>query len=113
MSRRFWVFVALGLLAVVGAWYIMLWSPANKDLDEAESRSAAAAAELTSLNNELDTLIEMEANRPQLQSELEALRAGVPATPDEAEIILSVRAAAEASGVSFLDYNASPPVASA
>ncbi|MFV1989594.1 MAG: type 4a pilus biogenesis protein PilO [Acidimicrobiales bacterium] len=112
MSRRSWIYIALGALVIVGAWYILLWGPVNDDLEEAEDRSTAAAAQLTSLDTELNSLKEQDANRPQLQSELEALRAGVPATPDEAEIILSVRAAAEASGVEFLDYNASPPAES-
>ncbi len=112
MSRRFTLYVVLGFFAIVGLWYFLLWSPATQDLADAEDRGSAATTQLIALNAELNELIIAEGDRPALQSELEALRAGVPATPDEAEILLAVRAAAESSGVAFLDYSASPPVAS-
>lgn len=109
MSRNKIILGVLGLLLVVGGWYSFLWSPAGADLSDAQDREQAAQSQLVVLQAELDGLIAMEINRPRFQSDLEALRSGIPSSPEQAALLTSLYSAADASGVEFLDYNASPP----
>jgi type II secretory pathway component PulM len=45
MNRRLALLFGLILVLIVGAWYLLLWSPAGDDLADAEQRLAAARAE--------------------------------------------------------------------
>ena len=63
------------------------------------------------LEQTLARLRELDRNRPQIEADLRALNAAIPATPDLATFILSANEIAASSGVDFLSIAPSPPAA--
>lgn len=108
MNRRILLIGAAVLVVIVVAWFFLLWRPAGDDLDEANERLDDARARNSQLAATIARLEAQEEERPRLQSDLEALRAAIPAEADQADLQLGLNEAAEASGVELLSltYNA-------
>lgn len=109
MNRRLVLIAAVASIAIVGLWWVFLFSPAGDDLATAEDRRDSAQVELATLREQRDRLALLVEQRPFFQSELESLRAAVPEQDDLAGIILSIDEAAKASGVTFVNFAASEP----
>lgn len=109
MSRRGLIVTALVCLAIIGLWWVFLFSPTGDDLAVAEERRDDAETQLSTLRQQRDRLSLLVEQRPFFQSELESLRAAVPEQRDLAGVLLSVDEAARASGVSFVAFSASEP----
>lgn len=109
MNRRLVLIAAVVSVAIVGLWWVFLFSPAGSDLADAEDRRDSAESQLVTLREQRDRLALLIEQRPFFQSELESLRAAVPERDDLAGIILSVDEAAKASGVTFASFSASEP----
>ncbi|MEM9037706.1 MAG: type 4a pilus biogenesis protein PilO [Actinomycetota bacterium] len=110
MSRRGLIITALACVAIIGLWWVFLFSPAGDDLAAAEERRDGAETQLNTLLQQRDRLSLLVEQRPFFQSELESLRAAIPEQPDLAGVLLSIDEAARASGVTFLNFSASEPV---
>jgi Tfp pilus assembly protein PilO len=109
VNRRLVLIAAVVSIAIVGLWWVFLFSPAGDDLATAEDRRDSAQVELATLREQRDRLALLVEQRPFFQSELESLRAAVPEQDDLAGIILSIDEAAKASGVTFVNFAASEP----
>ncbi len=109
MNRRLVLIAAVASIAIVGLWWVFLFSPAGDDLAAAEDRRDSAENQLATLREQRDRLALLVEQRPFFQSELESLRAAVPEQDDLAGIILSIDEAAKASGVTFVSFAASEP----
>ncbi len=109
MNRRLVLIAALVSVAIIGLWWVFLFSPAGDDLATAEERRDSAETELVTLREQRNRLALLVEQRPFFQSELESLRAAVPEQDDLAGIILSIDEAANASGVTFVNFAASEP----
>ncbi|MEM8906027.1 MAG: type 4a pilus biogenesis protein PilO [Actinomycetota bacterium] len=107
MNRRLILIAAALSVAVIGLWWVFLFSPAGDDLAAAEDRRDGAETQLVTLREQRDRLSLLVEQRPFFQSELESLRAAVPEDDDLAGIILSIDEAAKASGVTFESFSAS------
>lgn len=109
MNRRMTVLGALGLILVVALWFMFLWRPAGDELAEAQDRTAAARQTNAALEADIARLADLELQRPQLQGELERLRAAIPEGSDVDQLIFSFQEAADASGVEWAGYTGSDP----
>ncbi|MEO1062603.1 MAG: type 4a pilus biogenesis protein PilO [Actinomycetota bacterium] len=109
MNRRLMLIAAVVSVAIIGLWWVFLFSPTADDLSEAEDRRDSAEGQLVTLREQRDRLALLVEQRPFFQSELESLRAAVPERDDLAGIILSIDEAAKASGVTFSNFSAAEP----
>lgn len=113
MNRRTLLAIVGGTLAVVFVWWFAVLSPKRSATATARSEADAAVARGQELEQTLARLRELDRNRPQIEADLRALNAAIPATPDLATFILSANEIAASSGVDFLSIAPSPPAASA
>lgn len=100
-------------LALVGLWFLLLWSPQGGRLAGARAREEAAAAENSQLEVRAARLSAAEQRRPELTADLEALRVAVPDSPDLAQFLLDADAASTEAGVDFISISPTPPAPSA
>lgn len=101
MSRRNIVVAAAGVVAVVAAWFFLLWSPKGAELDEAASRHEAAESKVDELQNRLRSLQSIAQRRAELDARLGDLRAAVPDEPELAAFLLEADALAARTSVDF------------
>jgi Tfp pilus assembly protein PilO len=99
---------AIGLLAL---WFLLLWAPQGRSLDNAEKRHEAADAANTQLEVRLSRLKDAQKNTPELLAAKDALRRAVPDQPDLAQFILDANDAASTAGVDFLSISPAVPEA--
>jgi len=100
-------------VAFLAVWFLLLWSPQGKRLDEAKGQREEAQSTNEELEVSLARLRDLEERRPQLEADLDALAAAVPETPDLATFILAADEAAERSGVDLNGVTPSKPTAEA
>lgn len=111
MNRRTLLAIVGGTLAVVLLWWFAILSPKRSATSTARAEADAAVARGQELEQTLARLRELDRNRPQIEADLRALNAAIPATPDLATFILSANEIAASSGVDFLSIAPSPPAA--
>ena len=99
---------AIGLLAL---WFVLLWSPQGRSLDDAEKRNTVADATNSQLELRLARLKDAQKNTPELLAAEDALRRAVPDQPDLAQFILDANDAASEAGVDFLSISPAVPEA--
>ena len=112
MKRNAVIGMAAVLLAVIVAWYLVIYSPKSDDLDQAKTATAAEQKKTGDLRFELSRLQSQAKNASQQQALLGRLDQAIPAQPDEAEFILQANSIAAESGIDFLSIAPTPPAAS-
>lgn len=113
MSRRALGIGALGAVLVLVLWYMLLWSPANGDVQDAKDRREAAEEQADRLRTEIQRLRAAQQNEPAQRARLETLRAGIPDDANLAQFILDTNDAAVRAGIEFISVAPSPPAAAA
>lgn len=113
MTRRNLLLVVALLMAVFAAWYLLLWSPTNRELDEAGARRAAAEGRAQQLELRLSRLQAAQDEFVQLTETRDRLRSALPEEPELARFILDANEAASGSGVDFLNITPVRPAAGA
>jgi len=104
------VAIAVGAaVAVLLAWYLLLWSPANKSVKNAKARTTSAQLQVTQLQADITRLEEAQRNQPAAQAKLEVLRAAIPDDPQLGQFILAVNDAATKAGIQFASISPSEP----
>ena len=111
MNRKVLLIAAAGAVALVAAWFVLLWSPQSSRLEGARAREEAAAEVNSGLELRIDRLRDLRARRPELQADLDALKAGVPAAPELDQFLLDADDAAERAGVELTSITPSKPSA--
>lgn len=111
MNRRTLLAIVGGGLVLVLVWWFAVLSPKRHATAEARSETAAAEARGRELEQTIVRLRDLDRNRPQIEADLRALNAAIPATPDLATFILSANEIAASAGVDFLSIAPSPPAA--
>lgn len=109
MTRRNLLVMAALLVAVFAAWYLLLWSPTNSELDEVGARRAAAEDRAEQLELRLSRLRASEGELVRLTETRDRLRSAVPEEPELARFILDANEAASGAGVDFLDITPARP----
>ena len=113
MKRGMLIGLIVGALAIVLLWYLVLFSPTSKDLDDTKSAVTASEAEQQDLAASLHRLKDLAKNAPQQQATLRRLDAAVPQAPDLAAFIIQANQIATESGIDWLAISPTPPAASA
>jgi Tfp pilus assembly protein PilO len=111
MKRNAVIGMAAALLAVIVAWYFVIYSPKSDDLDQAKAATTAEQKKTSDLQFQLSRLQSQAKNASQQQALLGRLDQAIPAQPDEAEFILQANSIAGESGIDFLSISPSPPAA--
>lgn len=112
MTRKYALIAAGASVAILVAWFVLLWGPQGGKLADADEREATALAANGELELRRDRLVAAQVDVPALQAKVELLRVAVPDSPDLAQFILNANDAASASGVDFLSISPTPPAAS-
>ena len=112
MTRKTTLIAVGASLALLVAWFVLLWGPQGGKLSDAEDREEVAVAANAELELRRDRLVAAQADAPALQAKVESLRVAVPDSPELAQFILNANDAAAASGVDFLSISPTPPSAS-
>lgn len=113
MNRRALGIGALVAVLVIVLWYMLLWSPATGDVQEANDRQDQAEQQAAQLRSEIQRLRAAQQNEPAQRARLEALRAGIPEDPNLAQFILDTNDAAVRAGIDFISVAPTPPTAGA
>lgn len=112
MTRKIALISVGASVALLAAWFVLLWGPQGGELADAEAREEAAVAANDELELRRDRLVAAQADAPALQAKVESLRVAVPDSPELAQLILNANDAAAASGVDFLSISPTPPAVS-
>lgn len=102
MNRRLMTIGGGVLLAVLLAWYLLLWSPKANQLSAADKRTSAAQTQLELVQAQLVQAKSAQQREPQLRATLQRLHAAVPDKADLADFILAADDAGRRSGVELL-----------
>lgn len=113
MNRRTLLAVIGGALAIILVWWFAIYSPKRSAISSAKSERTAAEARGRDLEVTVARLKALDRSRPQLEADLRALNAAIPANPDLGTFILSANEIATRAGVDFLSIAPSPPAQSA
>lgn len=112
MTRRQVATVGVAGVALLLAWYLLLWSPKSADLDAARARRSSATSQVAQLQLRLDHLKDAQRRAPELRATADRLHSAVPDTADLAEFLLQTNDAATKAGVDFLSVSPAPTAAS-
>lgn len=113
MKRNVVIGMVAALLAVIVAWYLIIYSPKGDSLDKTKADVAAERKTTQDLRGRLSRLQAEAKNASRQQALLGRLNDAVPEQPDEAEFILQANAIAQESGIEFLSISPTPPVGGA
>lgn len=100
--------VAAAVVVVLLAYFLLV-RPRQSELAEVKEAVAAEETLRIQLQADLDRLRELERNEPELRADLERIRALVPPEHEVPNFIFQVNAAANASGVQFLQITPELP----
>ena len=101
MSRMAWVVSALGALAVIALFFVLVFQPAREELAEVEEQIALEQAEQDRLDAEIQRLRSVREEAPTVEAELAAAEAIVPRDPALPALIRQLQAAADEAGVTL------------
>ncbi|HEX5266799.1 MAG TPA: type 4a pilus biogenesis protein PilO [Acidimicrobiales bacterium] len=108
------VFGAAGVIvAMVLAWWFLLWGPRNRSYNDANTAAQQAQGQVEQLQAQLNRLESIKQQLPLLQAQLAKMQVAVPDKPQLDQIILNINTAAVNSGVQLLSIAPTPPAATA
>lgn len=110
MRRNIIIFVLI-MLAVLVAWYFLIFTPQSNKIDETAAAADGAEQQARALRLEVERLRELEKQAPQLRERAAKADTAIPGDPQLAQFILQVQEAADASGVDWVSVAPTPPAA--
>jgi Tfp pilus assembly protein PilO len=105
VNRRIAMFAGGAMIVLLGAWFMLLWSPKGSELDAARTRKETAEAKANELQVKLDRLKDGQRRSPELLAARDRLVSAVPEHPQLAEFILDTNDAATKAGVDFVSIS--------
>jgi Tfp pilus assembly protein PilO len=111
MNRRAILLLVGGAVVVLAGWYLFLWGPSHRQLDDAKKRRANAESQQAQLQVAVDRLRSAQKDEPLQRAKLESLRTAIPDTPNLAQFIFDTNDAATKSGIDFISISPSLPTA--
>ena len=99
-------------VVLVLLWWFLLWSPRNKDYNDAAAQAQAAQAQVDQLQAQYNRLYSIKQQIPRLQASLAKMQVAIPDKPQLDQIILAINGAANQSGVEVDAITPTPPTAS-
>ncbi len=113
MNRRATFLGVVAALAIVGLWYVMVFSPKGKDLNDARDALDAAKRNNQTLTVQLQQLQQLERNRPKTAAQLAKLQAAIPEGVNQSDFITEVNKIATDSGITWQSVTMSEPAVAA
>jgi Tfp pilus assembly protein PilO len=111
MNRRATFLGVVAAIAIVGLWYVMVFSPKGKDLNDARDALDAAKRDNQTLTAQLHQLQQLERDRPKTAAQLSKLQAAIPDNVNQSDFITAVNSIATDSGISWQSVTMAEPVA--
>lgn len=112
MKRNVLIGIVAATLAVIIAWYFVIYSPKADELDSVKGDVAAETKTTQELEAKLNDLTDLKKNAAKQEADLNKLDAAIPEQPDLGEFIIQANDVADRSGVDFMSVAPSPPAAS-
>ena len=109
MNRRIAMFAGGAMIVLLGAWFMLLWSPKGSELNEAREQKTAAEQQVTELQVKLDRLKDAQRRSPELLAARDRLVSAIPEHAQLAEFILDANDAATKANVDFVAITPAPP----
>ncbi len=110
MSRMAWVVTALGAVAVIALFFVLVFQPAREELAEVEEQIAMEQAEQARLGAEIERLRLVRESAPGVEADLAAADAIVPRDPALPALVRQLQVAADESGITLTSVATSRPV---
>ena len=107
MNRRVLI-TAAACLALVGGWYMLLWSPGRSSMKAAEDRRAAAEQKEATTASKVNALAAAKKNLPAMQTQIDVLRKAIPDTAQLDTVIATIDTAATQSGLDLQSLAPTP-----
>lgn len=109
MRNRIVAFVAVGVVGIVALWWVFVFSPLGRDLDDARGEREQAERQESSLNAQLRQLQEIDRNAPETDAELARLAEAIPENPDLADFFVAANEIAVQSGIDWISVSPAEP----
>ena len=109
MNRIAVLLTALGMVLVVGLFFVLLFQPLREDLTEVEEQIAAEESQQAQLEQDIARLREVRERAPGVEAELAAAEAIVPRDPALPALIRQLQLAADESGMLLSSISTSRP----
>ena len=110
MNRMAWVVAALGAVAVIALFFVLVFQPAREELAEVEEQIALEQAEQARLQGEIERLRLVREGAPGVEADLAAADAIVPRDPALPALVRQLQSAADESGITLTSVSTSRPV---
>jgi len=110
MTRTALALSALGALAVVVLFFLLVFQPAREELAEVEDQIALEQSEQERLEGEIERIRLVRENAPGVEAELAAADAVVPQDPALPALVRQLQQAADESGVTLASVTTTRPV---
>jgi Tfp pilus assembly protein PilO len=111
MKRQMILLVALGALALVAAFWMLLWQPQRAELAEVEEAIAAEEATQAQLQGELDRLRSVREQAPAVVAELAAAESVIPLDAALPSALRQLQTAADESQLTLVAVAPARPAA--
>lgn len=108
-ARTKLILAGVGAFLICLAFYFFFVKPRSAELQETKDQVAAAEAETSGLQAQLQDLRELREQAPRLEAELNEFTDLVPPTDETAIFMLAVQDAATAAGVPFMQIDPEDP----
>jgi len=111
MSRPALLLSALGAVAVIALFFVLVFQPARAELAEVEDQIALEQAEQTRLEGEIERLRLVREGAPGVEADLAAADSIVPRDPALPALVRQLQSAADESGITLTSVAAGRPSA--
>ena len=111
MSRRPLLIAGVGVVAVVGLWFVLLWAPQSGRLADAAARRDDAEAANTQLEQRVRLLRGAGEESAEMEAALDDVNSAIPEQPRHDLLLVDVEDAARAAGVELSTITPTPPTA--
>lgn len=101
---------AVIIVALVGAWYALYWTPRSNEAADARQAAVAASDALSMVQTQLANAKKNPVDPSKVAAQLSAARAALPATSDLASYLEANESAASAAQVSIVEVTPAKPV---
>ena len=100
-TQRIALITVAALLVVVGVWYVALWRPAQSHIDSLRAQQVTAAANVETLQAQVDVLRAQERRLPAERAALVKLDEAIPADPGLDQLLKVVDNAVAEAGMTL------------
>jgi hypothetical protein len=110
MSRTTTILAALGVVAVLAAWYLLLWTPRVEALETVQADIVSAQQSQATAQARISQLQQVREQAPQLQAELAAAAALLPQETALPGALRQLQQATDDSGATLVSVSPARPV---